>query len=200
LMLAGISAVPPIPPHLRAALRQRLAAEGAPALHKELGACDPPSAARLRPGDGVRIIRALEVFEATGRSLSDWHRDAVPAVWDQRRAIKVFLAPERAELRRRIDQRFDTMVEAGALEEVRALAARNLDRAAPVMKAHGVPWLCQVLGGNMPLGEAACLAKLDTWRYTKRQFTWFRNQLPDFTWVEPDLAEATIGAALRERA
>jgi tRNA dimethylallyltransferase len=102
--------------------------------------------------------------------------------------VRVFLAPERAELRRRIDARFDTMIARGALDEVRTLAARRLDPLLPAMKAHGVPWLIRHLGGEVTLAEAAEGGKNDTRRYTKRQFTWVRHQLPDWTWTAPEVA------------
>ena len=165
----GLSAVPPTPPEIRAAVRARCDAEGAAALHAELARRDPAMAARLKPGDRMRIARALEVLEATGRSLADWHRDGMPAILDPDAALKVFLAPDRAELYRRIDARFDAMLAAGALEEVRALVARGLDPMLPAMKAHGVPWLRRHLAGEITLAEAAEGAKLDTRRYTKRQ-------------------------------
>jgi tRNA dimethylallyltransferase len=90
------------------------------------------------------------------------------------------------------------MMAAGALDEVRALAARGLDPALPAMKAHGVPWLIRHLAGELPLDQAVAEAKRDTRQYTKRQATWFRNQLPDFVWVEPDRASATLEEQLRD--
>jgi tRNA dimethylallyltransferase len=105
--------------------------------------------------------------------------------------------PNRDELAQRIDARFDTMMAAGALAEVRALAARNLDPSLPAMKAHGVPWLIRHLKGEITMAEAAEQAKRDTRRYTKRQATWFRNQLPQFEWVEPQHAAAAVEAQLR---
>ena len=150
----GLSAVPPTPPEIRAAVRARCDAEGAAVLHAELSRRDPAMAQRLRPGDRMRIARALEVLEATGRSLADWHRDGLPAILDPDAALKIFLVPERAELHRRIDARFDAMLAAGALDEVRALAARNLDPMLPAMKAHGVPWLRRHLAGEITLAEA----------------------------------------------
>ena len=104
--------------------------------------------------------------------------------------------PERDELLRRIDARFDAMIAAGALEEVRALAARRLDPDLPAMRAHGVPWLIRHLRGEITLVEAAEGAKRETRQYTKRQATWFRNQLPEFAWVEPDRALAAVEAQL----
>ena len=152
---------------------------------------------RLMPGDRSRVTRALEVVLATGRPLNEWHEQETPALLDISGAAKVFLMPEREELLRRIDARFDAMIAAGALQEVGALAARHLDPALPAMKAHGVPWLIRHLNGEITLEEAAEQAKRDTRRYTKRQATWFRNQLPDFEWVAPHEAEAAVEAQLR---
>jgi tRNA dimethylallyltransferase len=193
----GLAAVPPIPPPVRAAVRARLATEGAAALHAELARLDPEGAAVLKTGDGVRIVRALEVIEATGRALAAWHRDGMAPLVDPARAVKIFLAPDRAELKQRIGARFDAMMAAGALEEVRALDARRLDPWQPVLKAHGVPWLRRALAGEISLAEAAEGGKRDTWRYTKRQFTWFRHQLPDFAWVAPAEAAAIVTKALQ---
>jgi len=192
----GLAAVPPIPPAIRVAVRQRLAAEGAAALHAELAACDGASAQRLMPGDRARVTRALEVMLATGRSLTDWHREGLPPALEPARAVKIFLDVERAELYRRIDARFDAMLAAGALEEVRALHRRGLDPALPAMKAHGVPWLIRHLAGEIDLAAAAEAGKRDTRRYTKRQATWFRHQLPDWTWVAPEMALGEIRRAL----
>jgi tRNA dimethylallyltransferase len=193
----GLAAVPAIPAAVRAGVRERLARDGAPALHAELSRRDPAAAARLTPGDRTRVTRALEVVLATGRPLKDWQDDEAPAILDISRAAKIFLMPDREELLRRIDARFDAMIAAGALEEVRALAARRLDPELPAMKAHGVPWLIRHLKGEMTLTQAAVEAKRDTRQYTKRQATWFRNQLPEFAWVEPQNALATVEAQLR---
>jgi tRNA dimethylallyltransferase len=188
----GLAAVPPIAAKIRAEVRQRLAAEGVAGLYAELQRRDPASAQRLMPGDRARVTRALEVVLATGRSLSDWHRQGMPSAATATHAAKVFLSVDRAELYRRIDARFDEMLASGALEEVRGLAARNLDPALPAMKAHGVPWLMRHLKGEIALDQAAAEAKRDTRRYTKRQETWFRHQLPDWTWVAPNMALAEI--------
>lgn len=196
----GLAAVPPIPASIRAEVRARLAREGAQVLHAELSRSDPEGAARLMPGDRSRVTRALEVVLATGRPLIDWQEDEAPAMLDISRAAKIFLMPDREALLRRIDARFDGMIAAGALEEVRALAARNLDPELPAMKAHGVPWLIRHLKGEMTLTDAAAEAKRDTRQYTKRQATWFRNQLPEFAWVEPGEGLAAIEAQLRDLA
>jgi tRNA dimethylallyltransferase len=193
----GIAAVPPIPPAIREQVRGRLLRDGATALHAELAARDPAGAARLRPGDRSRVTRALEVVLATGRSLYDWHDVNKPATIDLACVAKVFLMPERDELLKRIDARFDAMMAAGALDEVRALAARKLDPSLPAMKAHGVPWLVRYLKNEIALAEAVEGGKRDTRHYTKRQATWFRNQLPQFEWVAPRDAEAAVAKQLR---
>ena len=172
-------------------------AEGVAALHADLAARDPAAAARLRPGDRARVTRALEVVLATGRSILDWHEENKPATIDLGEAAKVFLMPDRDELARRIDARFDAMMAAGALDEVRALAARKLNPSLPAMKAHGVPWLIRHLAGEITLAEAIEHAKLETRQYTKRQATWFRNQLPQFEWIAPTEAPAAIEKQLR---
>jgi tRNA dimethylallyltransferase len=182
----GLAAVPPVPGEVRATVRTRLRDEGIAPLYEELRKRDPASAERLMPGDRSRITRALEVVLATGRSLTDWHRDGMKPAVDVARAITIFLKVEREELYRRINARFDAMLAAGALEEVRMLAARGLDPTLPAMKAHGVPWLIRHLNGEISLDEAAEGGKRDTRRYTKRQGTWFRHQLPDWSWVAPE--------------
>ena len=194
----GLAAVPAIPPEIREDVRARLATDGVTALHAELKERDPLAATRLMPGDRARISRALEVVLATGRSILDWHQEGNAASFDTARAAKIFLTPDRDELLRRIDARFDAMMAEGALEEVRALAARNLDPELPAMKAHGVPWLVRHLRGETGLEDAVEGAKRDTRQYTKRQATWFRNRLPDFAWVEPQGAIAAIEARLRK--
>ena len=193
----GLAAVPPIPAQIRDDVRGRLAKEGVAALHAELARQDPAAAAHLRPGDRARVTRALEVVLATGRSLLLWHEDNMPARLDPARAAKIFLMPERDALLSRIDSRFNAMMAAGALDEVRTLAARHLDPSLPAMKAHGVPWLIRHLDGAITLAVAVEGAKRDTRQYTKRQATWFRNQLPDFAWVEPPHAPGAIEAQLR---
>ena len=184
----GLSAVPPIPLAIREGVRARLERDGIEALHAELGKRDPASAERLKPRDRTRIARALEVVEATGRSLTDWHRDGLPPLLPPGAFSALFLEPDRDALYARIDARFDAMLQAGALEEVAALAARRLDPLLPAMKAHGVPALIRHLKGEITLEEAATIGRADTRHYAKRQFTWFRHQLPEFEWVRPEAA------------
>ena len=184
-LTGGLSEMPVIPGDLRARLRGRLSEEGAEALHGELAARDPDTAARLMPGDGQRILRALEVLEATGRSISAFQSAAGPAVIAPERAEKIVVLPDRAVLAARIDRRFETMLECGAVEEVKALLALGLSPAMPVMKAIGVPQIAAMLSGEIGRAEAILRGAAATRQYAKRQMTWFRNQL-DESWKRLD--------------
>jgi len=190
----GLSAVPPIAPEIREGVRARLERDGVEGLHAELMQRDPQSAERLKPRDRTRIARALEVIEATGRSLTDWHRDGLPPLLPPGSFRALFLEPDRDALYARIDARFEAMLKAGAMEEVAALAARELDPLLPAMKAHGVPALIRHLKGEITREEAAEVGCADTRHYAKRQFTWFRHQLPEFEWVKPEAARGWLGA------
>jgi tRNA dimethylallyltransferase len=184
----GLSAVPPIPSEIRESVRARLERDGVDALHAELARRDAASAERLKPRDRARIARALEVVEATGRSLTDWPREGLPALLPPGAFKALFLNPDREALYARIDQRFGAMLAAGARDEVAQLAARKLDPLLPAMKAHGVPALIRHLKGEITLDEAAAIGRADTRHYAKRQFTWFRHQLPEFEWAALEAA------------
>ena len=184
----GLSAVPPVPAAIREEVRARLERDGVEALHAQLGQRDPVSAERLKPRDRTRIARALEVVEATGRSLTDWHREGLPPLLPPGQFSALFLSPDRDQLYAKIDARFDAMLKAGALEEVADLTARHLDPLLPAMKAHGVPGLIRHLRGEITREEAAETGRANTRHYAKRQFTWFRHQLPEFEWVKPAAA------------
>jgi tRNA dimethylallyltransferase len=196
----GLSAVPAIPAEVRDGVRARLERDGVEALHAELAQRDPVSAERLKPRDRARIARALEVVEATGRALTDWHREGLPPLLPQGEFHALFLAPERDLLYARIDARFDAMLATGALEEVANLAARKLDPLLPAMKAHGVPVLIRHLRGEITWEEAAAIGRADTRHYAKRQFTWFRHQLPEFEWVKPEQAGGWLESVIPGRA
>jgi tRNA dimethylallyltransferase len=195
-LTSGLSAVPPVPAEVRARVRARLDQHGVEALHAELSSRDPRAAARLKLRDRTRIARALEVVEATGRSLLDWHGEGQPPLLPPDSFRAAFLAPERDDLYARIDARFDAMLGAGALKEVERLAARQLDPMLPAMKAHGVPALIRHLRGELGLGEAASIGRADTRHYAKRQFTWFRHQLPAFEWVKLEEARGWLAATV----
>jgi tRNA dimethylallyltransferase len=198
-LTSGLAAVPPIPADIRARMRGRLQHEGAPALHAELMRLDPTTAQRVTANDRSRISRALEVVLATGRALSDWHREGLPPLMDPARAVKVFITCERKELVRRIEARFEAMMKSTALDEVRRLAERKLDPALPAMKAHGVPWLIRHLNGEISREDAIAGAVMDTRRYAKRQLTWFRNQMKDWAWAEPNEAISVIRSHFEAR-
>ncbi|HEY8033213.1 MAG TPA: tRNA (adenosine(37)-N6)-dimethylallyltransferase MiaA [Methylocella sp.] len=191
----GLSAIPPVPEEVRATVRARAAGVPAADLHASLMRRDPASAARLRPSDPQRIVRALEVFEATGKSLVSFHATRTPPLLDAKEVFAVFLAIEREALKARIDARFEGMLQAGALQEAAVLRERRLDSALPVMRAHGVPHLIAYLNSEISLKDAANLAKRDTGRYAKRQLTFARHQLVAFRWATAQEAEAQALAA-----
>jgi tRNA dimethylallyltransferase len=189
----GLSDIPPVPEAVRGAVRSKAEGRATAELHDDLQARDPETAARLNASDRQRILRALEVLDATGRPLASFlgARAApalAPGAW-----AGVYLAPDRTELGQRIDARFDAMAAQGALDEVAALLERRLDPALPVMRAHGVPHLAAHLEGRLTLDEARARSKLDTRHYAKRQFTWARHQLSGFKWVAQEEA-VTEGA------
>jgi tRNA dimethylallyltransferase len=192
----GLSAVPPVAAEVREMVRARLERDGVESLHAALALRDPESAARLNLRDRTRIARALEVIEATGRPLAEWHREGQPPLLAEGDYQALFLTPDRETLYARIDARFDVMLTKGALEEVEALAARGLDPLLPAMKAHGVPALVRYLRGEITREEAATIGKADTRHYAKRQFTWFRHQLPEFQWMTPEEAAASLALKL----
>ncbi len=184
----GLAPAPAAPAEVRARLAAELAQEGAEALHERLALIDPDAARRIGIADAPRILRALEVAES-GEKLSELQQKAEAPL---KRWRGFALWPEREALYAAIERRFDAMISAGALEEVRALAARGLDPTLPAMKAHGAPALMAHLRGEMALAEAIEIAKRDTRRYAKRQFTWMAHQMPDW----PRIADADLHARL----
>ena len=177
-LLDGLVQIPEVPDEIRQAWRRRLDAEGPQSLHRVLDERDPAVASRIEPADGQRIVRALEVEEATGRPLSAWQGDrAEGSVLDPARCVDVALWPPREALYARCDARFDRMVAAGGLDEVRDLKALALDPSLPAMKALGVRQLMSYLDGECDLETALEDAKTWTRRYAKRQMTWFRRNM-----------------------
>lgn len=171
----GLVETPPVPPDVRATVR-RLAGSDPRGAWNRLRKVDPPAAARIEPKDAVRIARALEVFEATGRPLSDWHDQPQPPAlaagsWDG-----LVLEPDREVLYGRIEARFADMMTRGALDEARDLWERRLDPALPCLKAHGMPGFIEHFEGRITLDAAISRAILDTRHYAKRQLTWLRGR------------------------
>ncbi|PDT10508.1 tRNA (adenosine(37)-N6)-dimethylallyltransferase MiaA [Rhizobium sp. J15] len=180
-LTGGLSDMPDIPEALREELRARLLQEGPDALFAELAAADPAMAASLNRQDGQRIVRALEVVKATGRSIADFQGRAGPRVIDAEEARKIVVLPDRAVLHARINGRFEKMLQQDAEDEVRALLALGLPAEAPVMKAIGVSQIAAMLKGEMTRAEVLEKGAAATRQYAKRQMTWFRNQM-DESW------------------
>lgn len=180
-LTGGLSQMPAIPEEIRQRLRARLLEEGPEGLHAELAGADPAVAASLNAQDGQRIVRALEVFEATGQSIADFQGQAGPVIVDPDTARKIVVLPDRAVLHQRINGRFAKMLEQGAEEEVRALLALGLSSEMPVMKAIGVSQIAAMLRGEMGRDQVIERGAAATRQYAKRQMTWFRNQM-DESW------------------
>jgi tRNA dimethylallyltransferase len=176
-LVQGIAEMPEIPKSVRDRWRHHLNEDGPELLHRILQREDPQAAMILRPSDGQRIARALEVLEASGRSILKWQAEKGRPLIDRDSAEFLVVEPERPALVERIERRFDRMLEAGALEEVRALKALKLDPALPAMKAIGVRELAAADAGELSFPEAIARAKIATRQYAKRQATWFRHQL-----------------------
>lgn len=185
-LTGGLSDMPVIPDEIRDRLRARLIEEGSVVLHAELSRRDPAMTQGLQPGDGQRVVRALEVFEATGKSIRDFQEASGPMIVDPDRAQKFVVLPERPVLHDRINRRFETMMESGAVEEVKALLSLKLAPDATAMKAIGVAQIADMLAGRMSEGDVIEKSAAATRQYAKRQMTWFRNQMgPDWTRIQP---------------
>ena len=197
-LLDGLSDIPPVPDEIRQQVRARSEGRPTPDLYAELAKSNPATAAILDPQNRLRVLRALEVLEATGEPLLSFQGRRRAGPLARRATARLFLAPDRDVLRARIDQRFREMIDAGALEEVRALGARRLDPALPVMRAHGVPALLAHLRGEIGLEAAIGIGQGDTKRYVKRQFTWFRHQMPGWAFVAPAEASEVAMRLLRD--
>ncbi len=189
-LLHGLADAPPRDDDLRGALQSRVAAEGAPRLHAELAGVDPTYASRIHPNDGVRVVRALEVYQLTGRPLSAWH--AVQVAPPPLAATLLCLDPPRDELYGRIDARVRQMMDAGWVDEVRAILADGFGRDLKSLGTLGYRHLVAHLCDGIALDETVRLIARDHRRFAKRQLTWFRGQ-PDVRWfTNADAAMATI--------
>ncbi len=173
-LLNGIAPIPEIEPELRACIRKMPVAQAYAALEK----LDPVVAATLGPADIIRISRALEVMEGTGRSISEWRKIKTGGIAKDINLRPLLLLPPREWLYGRCDLRFEQMIHNGAIQEVEALLAQQMPHDAPVMRAIGVPEITALLDGSMSRSEAIERGKIATRQYAKRQFTWFRNQAP----------------------
>jgi tRNA dimethylallyltransferase len=178
-LLGGMSAMPEVLPDVRQFWRNALTERGPEALHLELAARDPETAARLKPQDSQRIVRAIEVHASSGRPISFWQKQTGAPLVEGAAARKICLTPERGALRDKIGQRFAGMAQSGAVDEVRQLLALRLDPALPAMKAIGVGAIAAFLRGEFSIEEAIERASAATRQYAKRQETWLRHQLGD---------------------
>jgi tRNA dimethylallyltransferase len=178
----GLADIPPIPSEIRDGARALLDEIGVEALHAHLAQRDPLTAAKLRPSDPQRVLRAYEVFEATGRPLAEWQGAPAQPILSGQLAAFV-LDPPRGERRARIARRFEQMVEQGGLEEAAALA--GLDPALPAAKLLGLRPLQALAAGELGRAEALDAAITATRQFAKRQMTWFRNRMPHYIWYDP---------------
>lgn len=173
-LLDGIAPVPDIDPDIRATVRTLPVAQA----HAALGREDPEAAARLASADTTRVARALEVVRSTGTPIREWQRNKVGGIGDRIALSPVILLPPRDWLAERCDARFAAMLKEGAIAEVEALLARQLDPALPVMRAIGVAEIAALIEGDSDVDRCFANGSLATRRYAKRQYTWFANQSP----------------------
>ncbi|MBO9712592.1 tRNA (adenosine(37)-N6)-dimethylallyltransferase MiaA [Sphingomonas sp.] len=175
-LVDGIAPVPEIQPHVRAHVRALAVADA----HAELAELDPEAAGRLRASDTTRVARALEVVRSTGHGIAHWQAHRVGGIGESVEVLGLVMLPDRAWLHARTDTRFEAMLEAGAAEEVRTLAARtDVGANAPVRRAIGVAEIAGWLDGHYDRAEAVARAQAATRQYAKRQYTWFRRQPPE---------------------
>jgi tRNA dimethylallyltransferase len=182
LLLHGLWEGPAADWALREQLYEAERRHGAGHLHRRLADIDPESARAIRPQDRSKIVRAIEVYEKTGRPMSDFHREHR---FSERpyEAVQIGLRRARPDLYRRIESRVDRMMAGGLVEEVRGLIARGYSAGLPSMKGLGYRQVVGYLNGEYGPDEAVHRLKRDTKRYAKRQFTWF-NADPSIRWID----------------
>ena len=182
----GLADIPPVPVAVRDKVEADYVMQGETAFRAHLAEIDPQSAGAIEQGDRQRLVRAMSVFAASDRSLTDWKAQTrallEPGSWSG-----LVLEPDRGALYDNCDRRVDLMMGQGALAEVRALVERNLPSALPAMKAVGVRELGEHLAGLRTLDEATAALKQATRNYAKRQLTWFRNQTPTWRKILPSV-------------
>lgn len=193
----GLTDIPAIPPELRARSQALIDGGDLDALRSDLAREDPETYAGIDRANPARVQRAWEVLHATGRGLSDWHRDVAPALLDPSRCRRIVLNPDRDVLADRIALRFDRMMAQGAPDEARAFAVLGLDPALPSARVLGAPDLLASLRGEMTAAEAISSAVIQTRQFAKRQRSWFRGRMADWTWLDPFAADPLDAVAPR---
>ncbi|MDP4605126.1 MAG: tRNA (adenosine(37)-N6)-dimethylallyltransferase MiaA, partial [Erythrobacter sp.] len=192
VLLEGIAPIPEIDPAVRAAVRAMSEGDA----YKLLEIEDPERAAELDPGDRQRIARALEVKRSTGVTLADWQLAKAGGIAEMVDLHPLIVLPERNWVYERCDQRFVAMLQAGAVAEVEALLARGLDPDLPVMRAIGVPEIAGFLADELTREAMIASGQQATRNYAKRQFTWFRRQVPeDWPRISPEPESENIDIA-----
>lgn len=186
----GIAPIPPTGPAIRAAAEAELERLGIRAFAEALAARDPETVAALDRANPMRLLRAWEVLAQTGRGLAAWRSETAAPLLPLSEARAVALVPPRSWLYARTEARFEAMLRAGVLEEVREVMARSLPPEAPGLKAVGAPELMAHLRGELSLSDAIRAAQTATRRYAKRQLTWIRNQMAEWPRLDPSAEPA----------
>ncbi len=176
-LLRGLAPIPPVPQGIRDTAVELHTEVGAAEFHRLLAVRDPDSAARIHPANTQRVLRAYEVFEATGKSLGDWQNEAAGEAGYAGKVVALVLEPPREVLYAACDARSKLMAAAGGIEEVAALLTLEIDPALPIMKALGVREFAALLAGDAKRDEAIKNLRRATRNYAKRQATWFRHQM-----------------------
>ncbi len=187
-LMEGLAPIPQISEEVRHDVRQ-MWEDDPQAAYEKLLKEDRLTAGRLDANDKQRVIRALEVLEETGIGLEEWQAYETTPPFGEDQYLPYYVDMPRELVYERIDKRFEQMIEAGVLEEIKALMDKTLSPSYPIMRAHGVPELMAHLKGKMSLEEAVAKAQQNTRNYAKRQMTWLRNQLPEAAPIPYDLLE-----------
>ena len=188
----GLAPVPPVPAEVRSRAEAALRHHGPARFAAMLAERDPETASTVDPANPARLLRAWEVLDATGRPLARWRAETSPPLLPSGSAHAFVLVPPREWLAERIARRLRAMVAEGVLDEVAAVAALGLPWSRPGLKALGAPDLARYLVGELTLEQALASAETATRRYAKRQLTWARGQMPD--WSRLDAQNAADAA------